>query len=162
MEIAQCKDCNRPLVSKVEAKLTRCFECMVKINLEFDSLKESSLSNQGEIKESGIKLERATDLFEKFQRMMSAENVGKQASNNGFDASQNPFDDEQLKAMWMNGWQSEEVRREAAQAVSVLKWSIQNLKHIEELALGYNQHEIATKVNFLLSKLEGFYSDEDT
>lgn len=122
------------------------------------------MEDNEELRLANEKIKLLSDKVSLFEKLLKAEKQGVYASEHGFEASEMPYaleSEQQLAVMWMNGWMNSETRKKSSQVISVIKWAIDNLEHIEELSLGYNQNEISAKVQFIKSKLLEFYSEQD-
>lgn len=153
-------ECKENLVSSVEIENNLCFLCISKKLAKFKELSEECSELRTKIVSLEKKLADSSDLYNDLKSLIDAENNGWIAAERNLPLTQNPHNDlSKQSIMWLNGWNSYDSNRNMKKAVSVLKWSIDNLDHVSELAKGYNQEEIFTKLKFVVEKLRLYYND---
>jgi len=92
-----------------------------------------------------------------FEQLMAAERNGVTAAERGLPEDQNPHVvDSNEHVMWLAGWTAIDTRRRGLQAHAVMVWSGGVLESIIELAKGYDQTEIAVKLEVVTSKFKNF------
>lgn len=154
----KCKTCSTgTLDTAMELGVETCLDCIFK-GFKREAATANSLrvmTEQNEALDDLLKVN--TEKVTKVQGFMNAEIEGVQASEKHLPEEQNPYPagDERC-VMWLSGWQSNETRRATAQAISVLKWSKDNLNVLEELMRGYGYTELANKTQLIREKLSNF------
>lgn len=156
-----CKDCKEDSEdSLLERDLSLCLPC-IKIRAErFDELKQELEAADETISDVRKVLKTYEAKVEMFNGLMYAERAGMTSAENGLAEDQNPFKpEEERHIMWLSGWTAVDTRRRGLQAHAVMTWSVGVLESIVDLARGYDQQEIATKLDTVVSKYKEFVQE---
>jgi len=157
-----CKDCKEDAAaSLLEQKLSLCLPCIEIRAVKYEELKEENATTC----ESNENLKQALNDSEakvdKIGHMMHAELAGQSSAQSGLGEDQNPFlAEDQRHIMWLSGWTAVDTRRKALQAHAVMTWAGGVLTAVNELAKGYGQEEIASKLDVVISKFGQFVQTE--
>ena len=153
----KCVHCGVDTVSAMELRLNLCLTCIERRTADYVNqigIKDSVLIENDKLKKLLDVSNKKAELYEGF---MKAERAGNIAAENGLPEDQNPYPagtDENI--MWLAGWTTIDTRRKSLQAAAVLSWSVDSLFVISELAHGYDQHEIAAKLDVVIEKCGKF------
>ena len=152
-----CKDCNKEWKdgygAPLEERLDLCVPCIELRAGKVDEL-EIELASMEEVHTGLRKALKTAELkVEQFNGLMYAEQAGMTSAENGLGEDQNPFKvEEERHIMWLAGWTAVDTRRRGLQAEAVMTWSVGMLETLIDLARGYDQQEIATKIGLVVSK----------
>lgn len=161
-----CKDCkkNSEMASKIEDKLALCIPCLEIRAVKFEELQDTCSSLVEQLKKEKEFEDMLEEKLKKISHLMQAELAGQTSAQNGLGEDQNPFalDEEGSKPhiMWLAGWTAVDTRRKALQAHAVMTWASGVLTAVNELAKGYDQQEIAAKLDVVISKFGQFVQPE--
>lgn len=148
---------NVMLGSKIEMRENLCIACIemrlkkisdLEIKVHDLIVENDFLKKQKEKSDSDVKM---------VQKLLLAETEGIMASDNHLSEDQNPYESgDERCVMWLNGWQSNENKRTMGKANAVIQWSVNSLDVVKQLAIGYGQLEIESKVDSISEKLNQF------
>lgn len=157
MSEPSCRICKGILPSGAEQHLEHCLHCLSgqiglsqlrKINLE--SLRNENAELQEKVKQLQKDVELRDGLLAAEQQGLATARTNPLANEND-----NPFPKEDGRALfWESGLFSGLIERRLDEHNAVVLWSIDSLKHVAELALGYGQQEIAEKISIVSDRLD--------
>ena len=146
----KCTECRQgSLSSFFESRLGVCADCCA-------VLVDRARVLTGEVTKLAEAAKAAKEFEELIENVSKLEKMGYEASQKGFDVSQNPGQNDVERDIWDSGWARGELARRTAQAIAVMEWSLTALEHVEEIARGNGQDEIAGKVSVVAEKIAGF------
>lgn len=149
-----CKECANDLAGKVEIETGICTTCLSLRSLQLDKLNADAGQLQRKLDLVQKDLDAANEKIKKYEQLMRAETQGVMAADRGVPMNQNPYPDgTELCVMWLNGWQAVETRRVSGRTLAAVKWAVEALDVVNQLALAAEQGEISGKVSTVQGKL---------
>jgi hypothetical protein len=154
-----CSSCTAKLVGRVEAICDLCSQCIVKAVAERVDLARmyDDLQAKNELLEREVLL--AKNNMRRQSQLLMIESNGRDAVMRGLALDENPHDDEQERIMWAHGWSSADCREKLTQVDLVLRWAVEALDIVGQVAAGTGNTEITEKVGNVREKLAYLVED---
>jgi hypothetical protein len=142
----------------VEVQLETCINCFHKVNESLREEKSKREKAENKLMETLSALDFVTKKFDSLNEIVMDIHAGEYASEKGFPESQNPYEQGSTRyTSWMCGWGNNEAFRMAKQVLSVIKWSVDSLELICQIARASDDAtggDVVAKLETVISKLE--------
>jgi hypothetical protein len=146
-----CNLCNENfLVSYIEHRFLKCSSCLENEYYSLSTTKQTNLELESKIKKLEDEL-----LFIKESGKAQAEakqikNLGRQAFKRQLKFEENPYIKNSIEYdYWLIGWVEAENEQINLQTKASIIKTLEIVDHVQQLALGYNQDEIANKLDLI-------------
>ena len=148
-----CERCSGTLPTGTERKVGQCVACLLATKEELASLQTTHQETVTKLKTIQENAAVLVQSIERRKKLDEAERLGSKAALDGADEGENPYvKGSEEHILWESGFVTSSLTNEYDQFRAMLLWSLNVLDHIEELARGYGQEEIAVKVATVLEK----------
>ena len=149
--------CGKELGARTEFRTGACFECMTAMAEKLEESSSSSARLQEELDDKNGQIEKLSSKVSALEMMDRAEELGRNVAREGLGEDECPWaEGDAARLAWMKGYWAEQVSRSLRMARGVMTWSVDNLRHVHELAKGYGNDEIADKIDLIASKIDSY------
>lgn len=150
----ECLNCKGSLVSATEVSAGACLSCYPSIMKKLAAQEEQLAALAKEKLGLQELCEEACKKNDGYVSIVNAELNGAEAARRGAPPTDNPLPpDSEERKHWDFGWSQENLSSSFGKLRALMLWTTEHLAHVREIAKGYGQDEIATKLELVFTKV---------
>lgn len=150
----ECFNCKGSLVSASELEAGACLKCYPDIIAKLRTANEQLEQARANGKDLDEKVTAAGEALTLYSKLVQAEVDGGTAAVRGAPITDNPFESgTDQNEHWALGWNQQNLANQYGKLRSLMLWTCEHLAHVREIAKGYGQDEISTKLELVFQKV---------